>query len=157
MPDMLVPSPIRRHLRRALLLAGLCGAAALPAHAGGVDVSIGIGLPLPHGGRIILGGPPVYAPPPVVVYERERRRPPPPVYVAGPPVYVGAPVVWRDGYGWGRWERRRWIEMPRYAPPPRYRHDHHDDRRWGDRDRHDHDRGRGRGHDRDDDRYGHRR
>jgi hypothetical protein len=60
--------------------------APLPAHAGGVHLSIGIGIPAP-----------VYvAPPPAVVYPAPVLIQPPPAMVYPPPVVYTAPC---DVYG----------------------------------------------------------
>ena len=74
----------------------------LPASAGGVHVSIGLGVP-------VYPAPVVVAPPPAVVY-------PAPVVVAPPPVVYGAPPVVVGGYYGTR--HRPW------------RHHHHHWRRW---------------------------
>jgi len=81
---------------------------ALPrlAQAGGVHVSIGVGLPLP----VVVAPPIVVAPAPVVVY-------PAPVVVAQPPVLVAAPQVIEryPRYPYKHWRRHPW------------KHRHHDD------------------------------
>jgi hypothetical protein len=74
----------------------------LPAHAGGLHVSIGLGVP-------VYPAPIVVAPPPAVVY-------PAPVIVTQPPVVYGAPSVVVGGYHGPR--HRHW------------RHHHHHWRRW---------------------------
>ena len=69
-------------LLRTVGIVGVCGLAALalprPAHAGGVHVSLGFGLPVPV----------FVAPPPPVVY------PAPPVYVYPAPVSSNTPRSW---------------------------------------------------------------
>jgi len=57
--------------------------AALPAHAGGLRVSIGFGLPIPV----------IVAPAPVVVVPQPVYVQPAPVVVARPPVVVTPPPV----------------------------------------------------------------
>jgi hypothetical protein len=58
----------------------------LSAHAGGVQVSIGIGLPLPV---TVVPAPVVVAPRPVIVYPAPVVVAPPPVVIA--PLRVGHP------------------------------------------------------------------
>ena len=74
----------------------------LPAHAGRLHVSIGLGVP-------VYPAPVVVAPPPAVVYSA-------PVVVAQPPVVYGAPPVAVGGYYGSR--HRHW------------RHHHHRWHRW---------------------------
>ena len=91
---------------------GLAGIALpRPAHAGGVHVSIGLGVPLPV--AVVPPPPVVVAPaPPVAVYPRPAFIQPPPVVVAPPPVVVAEPrVVYTYPYYRG------------YARP--WRHHHH--------------------------------
>jgi len=114
---------LKNRLILATVVAGALGAAAIPATAANVGVSIGIGIPV--------------APPPVI-YE-----PPPP-----PPAAYG--YVWIPGYwGWNG-DRHVWIRgrysygRPGYAWRPDRWEQHGD--RWhhvsGDWERE----GRGRGH-----------
>jgi hypothetical protein len=78
----------------------------LPAHAGGLHVSIGIGVP-------VYPAPVVVAPAPVVVYPAPVVVARFPVVVAPPPVVYGAPpVLVGDYYG------------------PRHRHWRHHHHRW---------------------------
>ena len=84
-----------------LLSAVLLGAAS--ASQAGVQVSIGIGIPLPgvvisQPAPVVVAPPPVCAPPPVVVTR--------PVMVTPAPVYYGCRPVW---YGYpGRQHHRGW-------------------------------------------------
>jgi hypothetical protein len=77
-----------RTLLRTFGIVGFCGLAALalpsPAHAGGVHVSVGFGLPVPV---FVAPAPVVVAPQSAVVY------PAPPVYVQPAPVVVEQPPV----------------------------------------------------------------
>lgn len=71
------------------------------ARAGGVDLSIGIGVP-----GVVFGGPPVYyAPPPppprVVVV-------PGPVYVPGVPYYYGDDAYEHATKRWRKQQERAW-------------------------------------------------
>jgi hypothetical protein len=117
---------IARLLRLAPFAAVLAAAAAcLPAHAGGVNWSVGISAPIAPGVAIGIGAghpgyrygygyvrpapvvyapAPVYLPPPVVyappppVYAAPVVYAPRPLYVAPRPVIYGPPVVVRPGY-----------------------------------------------------------
>ena len=101
-------------LLRTVGIVGVCGLAALalprPAHAGGVHVSLGFGLPVP----VFVAPPPpvVYPAPPVYVY-------PAPVIVEHPPVVVQPPVVY------GQPSYRGYASYGGYGRP--WRHRHHDD------------------------------
>jgi hypothetical protein len=98
----------RRFWMSALVTCLVVAALALPAHAGGVRVSIGIGVP-------VYPAPVVVAPPPAVVY-------PAPVIVTRPPVVVAPPVVYGSGPVWVQgsygYRHRHW------------RHHHHHHRHW---------------------------
>jgi len=109
-------------LLRTFGIVSFCGLAALalpsPAHAGGVHVSVGFGLPVPV---FVAPAPVVVAPQPAVIY------PAPPVYVQPvpvvveqPPVVVEPQVVYAQpsyaGYPYYRGYYRHW-----------WRHHHHDD------------------------------
>jgi hypothetical protein len=74
-----------------------------PADAGGLHVSIGLGVP-------VYPTPVIVAPPPAVVY-------PAPVVIAPPPVVSGAAPVLVGGYS--RYPHRHWRH-----------HHHHHWRRW---------------------------
>lgn len=100
-----------KHLRTALWRCGIVaclGVAALTwpssADAGGVHISVGIGLPFPV---VVAPAPVVTYPAPVVVYR------PAPVIVSPPPVVV------HGGYYGHRYYPRRYY--------PRHWHHHH---RW---------------------------
>ncbi|HEX7387231.1 MAG TPA: hypothetical protein VF285_08160 [Castellaniella sp.] len=89
----------------AALILGLT--TALPAaQAGGVDLSIGIGVP-----GVVFGGPPVYyAPPPppprVVVV-------PDPVYAPGVPYYYDRHAYKHAEKRWRKEQKRAWKEYRR--------------------------------------------
>ena len=93
-------------LLRMCGIVGVCGLAALalprPAHAGGVHISLGFGLPVPV----------FVAPPPAVVYPAPSVYvQPAPVVVVQPPVVYGQP--YSRGYasygGYGRsWRHRHY-------------------------------------------------
>lgn len=89
-------------------------ALSLPAHAGGLHVSIGVGLPFPVA---VVPAPVVVAPAPPVVVQ------PVPVVVAPPPVVVAEPRV----------VRARWLPLgiakQYYGDHPKHwkHHRHHDD------------------------------
>ena len=116
---------IARLLRLTPFAAVLAASAAcLPAHAGGVNWSVGISAPIAPGVAIGIGAghpgyrygygyvrpaPVVYAPPPVYLPPPVVYAPPPPVYapvvyaprpvyVAPRPVIYGPPVMVRPGY-----------------------------------------------------------
>ena len=117
-------------LRRTCGIVGFCGLAALalprPAHAGGVHVSVGFGLPVPV---FVAPAPVVIAPQPTVIY------PAPPVYVRPAPVVVEQPpVVVQPQVVYGQPSYRGYAYYGGYRRP--WRHRHHDD---GDHDAHGHD------------------
>ena len=94
-------------LLRTLGVVTLVGMASLalpfPAQAGGVQVSIGVGLPFPG---VVYPAPVIVAPQPVIVQRA-------PVIVTEPPVVVAEPrVVY--GYPYYRGYHRHW------------KHHHHD-------------------------------
>src|SRR6266446_4396863 len=103
----------KRMLVRTLGVVTLVGIASLglpcPAQAGGVHVSIGVGLPVVVAPAPVVVQPaPVVVPPPIIVQRA-------PVMVAPPPVVVTAPrVVY--GYPYSRGASRHW----------RHHHHHHD-------------------------------
>ena len=111
-------------LLRTVGIVGVCGLAALalprPAHAGGVHVSLGFGLPVP----VYVAPTPVVVAPPPLVY------PAPPVYVHPAPVVVVQPPV-----VYGRSSSRGDASYGGYGRP--WRHRHHAD---GTHDAHGHDR-----------------
>jgi hypothetical protein len=95
-------------LSAALLALG--SLQALPAHAGGVQWSVGISAPFPPGvavGTVISSPAPVYVSPPGMVY-----APPPPVYVSPPPMYVPRPPAYVAP------QPIYVAPPPVYAPPP---------------------------------------
>ncbi len=108
-------------------LIALGALAAGSAHAGNVQWSVSVNLPVPVVGVPVYHAPaPVYhAPAPVVVY-----RPVPPAVV-----YHPVPVVDHRGRGHRGWDHRH----PHHHRHHHGRHhDHHDHRGgWGDRDRDD--------------------
>jgi hypothetical protein len=108
-------------LLRTFGIVGFCGLAALahprPAHAGGVHVSVGFGLPGPV---FVAPAPVVIAPQPTVVY------PAPPVYVQPAPVVVEQPpVVVQPQVVYGQPSYRGYAYYGGYRRP--WRHHHHDD------------------------------
>lgn len=134
----------------ALVLA--CGAAAMPARAADVGVSVNIGQPGFYG-RIDIGN----RPPPVLVYPQPVVIAPAPYAVVQRPIYLRVPPGHERN--WGRycgrynacgqpvyfvqeqWYREQYTPRYRYRDDDRY-HDHRDDRHPG--------KGRGRGHDKHD-------
>jgi hypothetical protein len=111
-----------RHLRlivgSGVVMLGLIIVA--PAQAGGVDVSIGIGLPSPI---VIAPGPVVVAPQPMIVQPAPVLVYPPPVVVQEPPIVYGRPVP--PGLA------KKYYGYPRYYGKKVYRHKH---RGWDDDD-----------------------
>jgi hypothetical protein len=105
-------SALWRHLRLMIGLGVVTLGLAMvtPAQAGGVDVSIGIGLPVP---MVVAPAPVVVAPPPVVVY--------PPAVVAPPPMRYGYPLP--PGLA------KKYDRYPPYYGGKFYRHKH---RGWDD-------------------------
>ena len=108
-------------LLRTFGIVGFCGLAALalpsPAHAGGVHVSVGFGLPVPV---FVAPAPVVVAPQPTVVY------PAPPVYVQPAPVVVEQPpVVVQPQVVYGQSSYRGYAYYGGYRRP--WRHHHHND------------------------------
>ncbi len=76
-----------RLIRVGVVCLGL--APVTPAFAGGVDVSIGIGVPAP----VVVAPAPVFvAPPPVIVQPAPVLVSPPAVVVQEPPVGSGRPL-----------------------------------------------------------------
>jgi hypothetical protein len=82
-------------IRRPLCLMISWGVAVLglttitPAQAGGVDLSIGIGLPVPV---VVAPAPVVVAPPPMIVQPAPVVVSPPAVVVQEPPIVYGRPL-----------------------------------------------------------------
>ena len=106
---------------RTFGIVGFCGLAALalpsPAHAGGVHVSVGFGLPGPV---FVAPAPVVVAPQPTGVY------PAPPVYVQPAPVVVEQPpVVVQPQVVYGQPSYRGYAYYGGYRRP--WRHHHHND------------------------------
>ena len=100
-----------RHLRTVLGMFGLVAclsvaalAFARPAHAGGVHVSVGIGLPFP----VVVAPAPVIAyPAPVIVHR-------PPVVVAPPPVVVHGGYYGHYHQPWRQHHHRPWRHHRRW-------------------------------------------
>ncbi|MGS1117560.1 hypothetical protein [Castellaniella sp. UC4442_H9] len=96
---------MKKNLSAVALVFGVLMAGPA-AHAGGVDLSIGIGVP-----GVVFGGPPVYyAPPPppprVVVV-------PDPVYVPGVPYYYDEHAYKHAKKRWRKQQERAWKEYRR--------------------------------------------
>src|SRR2546426_12316936 len=94
-------------LVRALGVVTLVGITSLalpvPAQAGGVHVSIGVGLPV-----VVAPAPVVVAPPPAVVYPTPVVVQRAPIVVAEPPVVVTEPRVRSEERRVGKECRSRW-------------------------------------------------
>jgi hypothetical protein len=106
-------------LLRTFGIVSFCGLAALalprPAHAGGVHVSVGFGLPVPV---FVAPALVVLAPQPTVVYPAPRVYvQPAPVVVEQPPVVVQPPVVY------GQPSSRGYAYYGGYGRPWRHHHD----------------------------------
>lgn len=98
----------------ALIVLGIgIAMLALPtsAHAGGVHLSIGFGIPYPV---YVVPGPVVVAPPPVVVYPAPVVRYQSPVVIAPPyagyPRHYGYPRYYHPG-----WAKRHYGHHPAYG------------------------------------------
>ena len=96
----------------------------LPAHAGGVHVSIGFGLPFPV---VVAPQPVVVVPQPVIVQQAPVIVQPEPTVVYQPPVVVTEPQVVYAQPSYGGYPYYR-----DYYRPWRHHHHHYD----GDREEH---------------------